>query len=348
MTEYKIDRYNTTWVYQTYNKKYTTPRIFMSYDFNLSLMIASVITSIVLALMPSIYNPIMILDWMLAFVFLFNTIIGRNLYTSGALNAVVGEQSSGYNFARISAMLTQSALYRTIIPTIVVFCTQDTWYNSNMIILYVVYVGVAIACLMSAYGVGSDKKYYNHTAQSIYAQVLNGPTGDGSISDLLKNNLDFKMEKLIHPEIATNEYYAAENKFNKSAAKIENEIKGYDNEWRRAILFGDSFFYNNEFPANSAEAAMKKLLTTHKKNAMALNKIIVELNKIPYKPVVASTKTPTMREVVNREYVMASKQKARTASVSKPTVPQKQIDKNSEDNVPKPNNDVWGGNANWY
>ena len=67
MTEYKIDRYNTTWVYQTYNKKYTTPRIFMSYDFNLSLMIASVITSIVLALMPSIYNPIMILDWMLAF-----------------------------------------------------------------------------------------------------------------------------------------------------------------------------------------------------------------------------------------------------------------------------------------
>ena len=158
---------------------------------------------------------------------------------------------------------------------------------------------------------------------------------------MLRNNLDFKVEKLLHPEIATNAYYAAENKFNKSAAKVEEQIRGYDNEWRRAILFGDSFFYSKETPSNSAEAAMKRLLNSHKKNAMELNKIIAELNKIPYTPIVECKKKVSISDSANRERVLASKQKARKGSQSAST------QNNNSDSNSKPN-DFWGGTANWY
>jgi hypothetical protein len=145
----------------------------------------------------------------------------------------------------------------------------------------------------------------------------------------LRNNLDFKIGSLNYPELANNAYRTAVNRFENSAKKVKKELEKYDTDWRRTLLFSDNF-YRDYIPANYAVTRFKELLAEHKENALELNKIICEINSIPYEGHVVKKKE------VNAESIFVKTKK--TTTITKPT--------NTKTNAS--NDDVWGGTASWY
>lgn len=329
MSELVFDNNNRTMTYKQYDKKYTTPTIFLSYRFNWMLCILSVLTSFVFVFDINAYKYVIAFDILFAMVYLFNAFVAKALYTSGTLNRVVGERSESWEFAKLAATITQSSVYRLAVPIVWACIMREKLFAIDLFWVYIIAAVAAGILFFSPYGIFDKERLYNHTAQEIYAGVLSGPQNDVSVDYLLRNNLDFKIGCLNYPELANNAYRTAVNKFEASAKKVKNELAMYDTHWRRALLFGDNF-YRDQIPNNCVVSNFKALLAEHKENALALNKIIGEINAMPYE-------RPTIRKKeINNESVFVKPK--RTTSTDKPTTPKT----NSS------NDDTWGGTASWY
>ena len=264
-----------------YNRKYTTPPIFNEYKINWILCLVNLVASIVMTFALQNYQLFYCIELGLAATYLFNVLIVREMYRSGCFNTSVVYGTGSYIVSKFIAGMSQGSVIRLLIPTIFYLYngTISKVLLANFIVSIVCFAVLSVVSVFVMTGVLEDTKYYIHSAQKMYRALLDGQDDyHTNIDAFMKSSLDFKLLKLERPECATDAYFKAQEQFVYSAEQIRSMLEHYDENWRKAILFGGYQTMENAVIPNT-DGRLVALCKKHRQNAEQLNAIILDLNK---------------------------------------------------------------------
>ena len=309
--------------YRYYNRRYTTPPIFQEYRFNITVCLTSIICAAVLLLIPECYNLLYAIDVALSFAYLFTFFVIKELYRNGILNAAVDRSGKSYWFAKFTAILTQSALYRTVVSTIYLIARRDISKVLFERSPYILIIGVCLGCFccLTVFGFFDKKKFYTKSAQKAYHAIIEGPDGNNELDKIMQSSFDFKILTLKHPDMATPAFFRAQEKFINTAEQIRGSVGKYDEIWRRAIIYGG---YENvkNFSLENVTNDFIRLCNQHRKNEEELNSVIIALNKKTY-----------TRSIYTSVFDSTKKDNAK---------------KSSKPGEPTAAEQLWNSTVNWY
>lgn len=277
MFEYKVGDIT----YRRYNKKYMTPAIFNAYKIYALTIMAGIISLVFVLGFHDLYIEHVGIDIVFSLSFLLMSTLIKSMYTNGLFNRCVDHEGVAYKIAAAYALFTQVAFWRTIIslPLIVITSGFDaiTFSTSTFIA-----IGIVIAAYMVTFGVFSRYKYHNRMAQKTFSAVIDGPISMKENCDAILEKNMVEISKLEHSEMATSEFFGCQSKFYESARNVKSVSNDYDKKWRTYLACGN-FQYTNCFPEHTPlYLALESASTKHKKNAVALNKVVNKINKQPY------------------------------------------------------------------
>ena len=324
MTEYLHTGVMNKTLYKRYNRPYTTPVIFETFDFNAWALIVSVVVAMAMVYFIPDYSTFVFVDAGMAMAYLFMLVVIKEMYRFGVLNKTVLYGTAHYKLAAYVALMLQSALYRSIIG-LCYYCRQEyiALTPENIALVAISATTAAIIATLSVMAAGSKKYAYNKIAQKNYSAILEGPESMGeTTNELMKNSLDFKIASLNRPEMATMEFFKKQEKFMSSGTKIKQLLSNYDEEWRKAMVYS-SYLHVTDIGRNDAARVLVATLEEHRKNAAELNRVVCEINAI--------------KVVTPSQYQVRSTKRTVTKPVPATAVPQS-----------KKNDDFWDTIANWY
>ena len=323
MLEYKVYNQVANTTYKRYNKLYTTPPIFEYFKFKPVLMICGIASGLLMAVMMFVYQYVIVVDAALAIAYLIGLFITKNCYCFGLFNCSVALGTKQFKFAKTMAFMSQTAIYRIIVPGIVFFVTMDADIIGDILFQYSIIAAIVVFMIvtLSVFGIGARQRFYTYTAQKAYNAILDGPKAlNQEAKTIIADSLDFKLVELNRPEYATVELFNAQERFMASAKALEACLEQYDDAWRKAIVYGN-YSGCKGIGENNATKYLMSLIESHKQNANDLNAIVIKLNTAG----IVQTK-------VNVEPV-----KKPVKNTTKPTKQE-----------PKKSNDFWGNVVNWY
>jgi hypothetical protein len=321
MLEYKVSGPLNDVIYKRYNKRYVTPPIFEYYNFKPILCICGIASSLILLLLREFYQYVLFVDVGLALAYVITTLIVRLMYQNGIINKSVYTHTKAFKFARFVATNVQMAFWRILLPGCVILFNEFDFETIEFVVCGCIGLLMCVASIFSVSGIGCRQRFYTKTAQSAYNAILEGPKSLNEESTVLvTHSLDFKITELLHPDVATAEFFRAQEKFFNTANEIKNILDNYDNEWRKAIVYGN-YSCRKTIGTTPMAKRLMDLMEEHKANAEVLNSVIVKLNSMEYHP---------PKRVEPKTVFAKPKPKA---------VPVQQ---------PKKTNDFWGNVANWY